>query len=130
MAAIANLFRAVTYRGREGQIAWMLHRLTGLAVFFFLALHIVDIFLMAFGPEIFNALLFFYHQFLFKLSIVFGLYPAALYHGLNGLRVVIIDFWPEMGKKQALLWRVQIVLFAVAYIPSAVIMVYNMFIVH
>jgi hypothetical protein len=35
-----------------------------------------------------------------------------------------------MGKKQALLWRVQIVLFAVAYIPSAVIMVYNMFIVH
>ncbi|HFD39489.1 MAG TPA: succinate dehydrogenase, cytochrome b556 subunit, partial [Anaerolineae bacterium] len=36
MAAIANLFRAATYRGREGQIAWMLHRLAGVAVFFFL----------------------------------------------------------------------------------------------
>ena len=42
MAMIANLFRSVTYRGREGQIAWMLHRLTGLGVFFFLALHIID----------------------------------------------------------------------------------------
>jgi succinate dehydrogenase / fumarate reductase cytochrome b subunit len=130
MAAIGNLFRAVTYRGREGQIAWMLHRLSGIAVFFFLALHIVDIFLMAFGPEVFDSLLFFYHQWFFKLSIVFGLYPGALYHGLNGIRVVTIDFWPDLGKKQALLWRVQMVIFAIIYIPSAIIMIRAMFFVH
>ena len=52
MAAIADFFRAVTYRGREGQIAWMLHRVTGIAVFLFLAVHILDIFLMSFGPEV------------------------------------------------------------------------------
>lgn len=130
MAAIANFFRAVTYRGSEGQIAWMLHRLTGLGVFFFLALHIADIFLMAFGPEVFNSLLFFYHKFLFKLGIVFGLYPAALYHGLNGLRVVIIDFWPDLGKKQATLFRVQMAIFAVLYIPSAIVMIRSMFFSH
>lgn len=130
MAAIANFFRAVTYRGREGQIAWMLHRVTGIAVFFFLALHIVDIFLMVFGPEVFDALLFFYHKFLFKLSIVFGLYPGALYHGLNGMRVVIIDFWPDLGKKQAMLWRIQLVVFAVIYIPSAIVMIRSMFFSH
>jgi succinate dehydrogenase / fumarate reductase cytochrome b subunit len=117
----------VTYRGREGQVAWMLHRVTGIGVFLFLALHIVDIFLMAFGPEVFDALLFFYHKFLFKLGIVFGLYPAALYHGLNGMRVVIIDFWPNLGKKQAMLWRIQVLIFAVAYIPSAIIMLFSMF---
>lgn len=127
MAAIANLFRAVTYRGREGQIAWMLHRVTGVAVFFFLALHIADIFLMAFGPDVFDSLLFFYHKFLFKLGIVFGLYPGALYHGLNGMRVVIIDFWPNLGKKQALLWRIQMLVFALAYIPSAIVMLSSMF---
>ena len=130
MAAIASFFRAVTYRGREGQIAWMLHRITGLGVFFFLALHIADIFLMAFGPEVFNSLLFFYHQFLFKVGIVFGLYPAALYHGLNGLRVVIIDFWPDLGKKQATLFRIQMVIFAVLYIPSAIVMIRSMFFIH
>lgn len=130
MAAIASFFRAVTYRGREGQIAWMLHRITGLGVFFFLALHIADIFLMAFGPEVFNSLLFFYHKFLFKLGIVFGLYPAALYHGLNGLRVVIIDFWPDLGKKQATLFRIQVVIFAVLYLPSAIVMIRSMFFGH
>ena len=127
MAAITNLTRAVTYRGREGQIAWMLHRLTGVGVFFFLALHIIDIFLMAFGPEVFNSLLFFYHQWLFKLAIVFGLYPGAVYHGLNGLRVIVIDFWPNLGKKQATLFRVQIVVFLIIYIPSAIIMLLKMF---
>lgn len=130
MAAIANLFRAVTYRGREGQIAWMLHRITGIGVFVFLALHIVDIFLMAFGPEVFDSLLFFYHQFLFKLAIIFGLYPAVLYHGLNGIRVVSIDFWPDLGRKQALIWRVQVAIFALLYIPSAVLMIRAMFFTH
>jgi succinate dehydrogenase / fumarate reductase cytochrome b subunit len=127
MAAITNLARAVTYRGREGQIAWMLHRLAGVAVFFFLAIHIIDIFLMAFGPDLFNTLLFFYHQWIFKLAIVFGLYPGVVYHGLNGIRVIIIDFWPDMGKKQALLFRIQLAVFAVIYIPSAVVMILKMF---
>ena len=127
MTAISSIFRAAAYRGREGQIAWMLHRITGVGVFFFLALHIADIFLMSFGPQIFNALLFFYHQWLFKLSIVFGLYPGVLYHALNGMRVVIMDFWPDMGKRQAQLWRVQMVIFALAYIPSAILMLSVMF---
>jgi succinate dehydrogenase / fumarate reductase cytochrome b subunit len=127
MAAFADWFRAVTYRGREGQIAWMLHRLTGLGVFFFLALHIVDIFLMSFGPDLFDALLFFYHQFVFKLAIVFGLFPGVLYHGLNGIRVIAIDFWPHLGKKQAMLWRIQMIVFAIAYLPSAALMILSMF---
>ena len=127
MAAITNFFRAVTYRGREGQIAWMLHRVTGLGVFVFLILHIVDIFLMSFGPDIFESLMFIYHQFFFKLTIIFGLYLGVLYHGLNGIRVVIMDFWPNMGQKQAMLWRIQVVVFAVLYIPSAAIMLAAMF---
>lgn len=127
MAAITNFVRAVTYRGREGQIAWMLHRVTGLGIFVFLALHIVDIFLMSFGPDAFDALLFIYHKFFFKLTIVFGLYLGVLYHGLNGIRVVIIDFWPNVGRKQAMVWRVQVGIFAVIYIPSAIYMLSTMF---
>jgi succinate dehydrogenase / fumarate reductase cytochrome b subunit len=127
MAAIAGLFRAVTYRGREGQIAWMLHRITGLGVFVFLALHILDIFLMSFGPDVFEALMFFYHQFFFKLTIVFGLFPGLVYHGLNGIRVVSTDFFPGLGQKHALLVRIQLALFAIIYIPAAIAMVSSMF---
>ncbi|MGD8623142.1 MAG: succinate dehydrogenase, cytochrome b556 subunit [Anaerolineae bacterium] len=127
MAAMGNIFRAVTYRGREGHIAWLLHRVTGLGVFFFLALHIFDIFLMSFGPETFEALLFIYHKFFFKLTIVFGLYPGVLYHALNGMRVVIVDFWPGMGRHQARLWQGQMVIFVLAYVPSAIAMLLAMF---
>lgn len=130
MAAIASLFRAVTYRGGEGQIAWMLQRITGLGVFLFLALHIVDIFLMSFGPDIFEALLFIYHKFVFKLTIVFGLYLGAMYHGLNGMRIVIMDFWPSLGSKQDLVYRIQLLVFAVIYVPSAVLMLRAMFFSH
>jgi succinate dehydrogenase / fumarate reductase cytochrome b subunit len=127
MATISNITRAVSYRGREGQIAWMLHRASGVGVFLFLAFHIIDIFLMSFGPEVFDTLLFFYHQFIFKLLIVFGLYLGVLYHALNGIRVVIVDFWPGMAQHQARLWRIQMVIFLLAYIPSATYMLMAMF---
>ncbi len=127
MAAISHLYRAVTYRGREGHTAWLLHRVTGIGVFLFLVLHIVDIFLMSFGPDVFDTLLFIYHKFLFKLLIVFGLYLGVLYHALNGIRVVLIDFVPPLARHQARLWRIQLVIFAVAYVPSAIAMLSAMF---
>jgi succinate dehydrogenase / fumarate reductase cytochrome b subunit len=127
MAAIAQFFGAVTYRGREGQIAWMLHRITGIGVFAFLALHIFNIFLMSFPSEVFNAVLVFYHAVPFKLVSVFGLYLGVLYHALNGVRVIIVDFWPGAGKYQAPLWRIQLVIFALVYVPSAAVMLARMF---
>ncbi len=127
MAAIATIFRAATYRGREGQIAWMLHRVTGVGVFLFLALHISNIFLMSFPAHVFNSVLIFYHSVLFKLLSIFGLYLGVLYHALNGIRVMIVDFWPGAGKYQAPLWRIQLVVFALAFVPSAAVMLVRMF---
>jgi succinate dehydrogenase cytochrome b subunit len=127
MTAIASIFRAVTYRGREGQIAWMLHRVTGVGVFLFLALHILNIFLMSFPSDVFNSVLVLYHNVLFKLLTVFGLYLGVLYHALNGIRVMIVDFWPGAGRYQAPLWRVQMVIFVLAFVPSAAVMLTRMF---
>ncbi|MFN2166559.1 MAG: succinate dehydrogenase, cytochrome b556 subunit [Anaerolineae bacterium] len=127
MAAITGIFRAVTYRGREGQIAWMLHRVTGVGVFLFLTLHIVNIFLMSFPSHIFDSVLFFYHSVLFKLLSIFGLYLGVLYHALNGVRVMIVDVWPATGRYQAAMWRVQMVVFVLAFVPSAAVMLARMF---
>ena len=117
MAAISHLYRAMTYRGREGQIAWLLHRVTGIGVFLFLVLHIVDIFLMSFGPDVFDNLLFIYHKFLFKLLIVFGLYLGVLYHALNGSRVVMIDLWPGMARHQERLTHLAWLVLALVLAP-------------
>ena len=127
MAAIVSIFQAVTYRGREGQIAWILHRVTGVGVFLFLAMHILNIFLMSFPSHVFNSVLFVYHSVLFKLLSIFGLYLGVLYHALNGIRVLIVDFWPNAGKYQAPLWRMQMVVFLLAFVPSAAIMLARMF---
>jgi succinate dehydrogenase cytochrome b subunit len=127
MTAIASIFRAVTYRGREGQIAWMLHRVTGVGVFLFLALHIANIFLMSFPSDVFNSVLVLYHSVVFKLLSIFGLYLGILYHALNGIRVMIVDFWPGAGRYQAPLWRVQMVIFVLAFVPSAAVMLTRMF---
>jgi succinate dehydrogenase / fumarate reductase cytochrome b subunit len=127
MAAISGIFQAVTYRGREGQIAWMLHRITGVGVFLFLATHIVTIFLMWFPADVFNSVLFLYHNVIFKLLSIFGLYFGLLYHALNGIRVIVIDVWPAAGRYQAPLWRIQMFVFLLIFVPSATVMLARMF---
>jgi len=46
------------YRGREGQWAFYLHRISGVAILLFLLLHVLEMSSSMFGPEWFNAMLF------------------------------------------------------------------------
>ena len=43
-----------TYRGKEGYWLWVLHRATGVGIFLFLAIHIVDT-LLVFWPSLYDA---------------------------------------------------------------------------
>src|SRR3954451_19040921 len=43
------------YRGREGMWSWLLHRITGVAIYFFLLVHILDTALVRVSPEAYNA---------------------------------------------------------------------------
>ena len=45
------------YRGREGMWSWVLHRITGVAIFFFLLVHILDTALIRVSPEAYNAVI-------------------------------------------------------------------------
>jgi len=111
----------VTYRGKEGQWAWILHRLTGLGVLLFLLIHIVDIALIGWGPAVFNKLLFLYREPVFRLSEIV-LAGAVLYHALNGVRIVIIDFWPAATTVHKRMAYAVWVVFGVVFIPTAIYM--------
>lgn len=39
------------YRGREGMWSWVIHRITGVAIYFFLLVHILDTALVRVSPE-------------------------------------------------------------------------------
>jgi len=81
------------YRGREGQWTWILHRITGVGVLLFLFAHIVDTALVAWGPDTYNAVIELYHSPIVQVMEL-GLVGAVIFHALNGVRIMIIDFWP------------------------------------
>src|SRR5687767_1985713 len=117
MSRVPMLFR---YRGREGMLAWAFHRLSGVGIFAFVVLHIVDIYLVGGNPELYNEVLTFYGSVLGRLlEVVLG--AALLYHALNGLRIIIIDLWPRMTVYHRQLWWASWIIFIVVGVPGALI---------
>ena len=81
------------YKGREGQWSWVAHRVTGVAIILFLFAHVVDTAVVGWGPDAYNRVLSVYHNWAVRI-LELGLVAAVLYHALNGLKIMIIDFWP------------------------------------
>ena len=86
-----NLFG---YRMSWAQLAWFGHRASGLGVLLFLFLHIVETSTVLFGPEVYDFTQTFYANIPAKIGEVL-LMAALVYHSLNGLRVIVMDFWPS-----------------------------------
>ena len=82
------------YRISWAELAWLGHRLSGIGVLLYLFMHIVENATLAFGPEVYD-----WTQTLFRnLPVRLGeilLMAALVYHSLNGLRVIVMDFWPR-----------------------------------
>ena len=112
---------STVYRGKSGQWAFVLHRITGFMVFFFLLLHIVDVSLIT-RPKLYNEVHEVYGNVLLRLFEV-GLLAALLFHSLNGLRIVLLDFFPDGVRNQRLLLSGVVFLTLAAGIPGAWIIV-------
>lgn len=84
-------FYDLNYYMFTGSWAWILHRLSGLALIFYLTLHIWVVNSLTAGPKAFNRVMNFLASPLFKYLEV-GLWAVILFHAFNGVRVVIVDF--------------------------------------
>ena len=107
------------YKLRVGMVAWILHRLTGVGLVLYLVLHIWGLKAIT-NPEAYNALIASYHAPIFKVA-EFGLLGACIYHALNGLRIVLIDFMGWSPNQRKLFWTlgaVALVLLVVGGYPS------------
>ncbi len=87
------------YRGGEGMWTWVVHRITGVAVFFFLLVHVLDTALVRVSPITYDATIATYKTPIVNLLEV-GLVGAVLYHALNGLRIILVDFWSKGPRLQ------------------------------
>ena len=97
------------YRGKVGMWSWVLHRISGVGIFFFLLVHILDTALVRVSPEAYNAVIAVYKTPIIGVAEL-GLVAAILFHGLNGMRVIAVDFWSKGIKFQAaMFWAVMVI---------------------
>ncbi len=107
------------YRGRTGMWMWLAHRTTGVAVFFFLLVHVTDTALVRVSPEAYNQVIGMYKNPVMGL-VESGLVAAITFHALNGLRIISVDGGKWANRHQvALSWVVWIVWFLAmaAFLP-------------
>ncbi len=120
MNALASLRLLLGYRGREGMVAWAFHRISGVAIFAFVVLHVIDIYLVGGNPAAYDELLAFYASVPGRfLEVLLG--AALLYHALNGLRIILIDLWPSMATYHRQLWWASWIIFVAVGVPGMII---------
>jgi succinate dehydrogenase / fumarate reductase cytochrome b subunit len=100
--------------------SWVLHRITGATIFFFLFVHVLDTALVRVSPQAYNEVVETYKTPIIGLMEI-GLVAALLYHALNGVRIILIDFWWKGPRYQRqMLWGVAAV-WLLVMVPSLVI---------
>ena len=106
-----SLATALRYKGQGPMLAFILHRIGGIGMAVFIAMHILASFL---GGSIGGFLNNVYEHWLFQIFIFF----CVLFHAINGLRITIIDLFPRLlvHQREAIWveWAVFIPLFVIA----------------
>jgi succinate dehydrogenase / fumarate reductase cytochrome b subunit len=118
----------VRYRGREGHISFLLHRITGLGTLLFLIIHILDTSLAYFRPEFYQHAIELYAEWYFMIGEIILVF-CVIYHGVNGLRIAYLDLfkpeaWTISAQRKAARWTLTASL--VLWLPAAGIMGYRM----
>ena len=112
---MAKASTGTLYRGNEGMWSWVAHRVTGVGIFFFLLVHVLDTALVRVSPEAYNAVIATYKTPLMGLAEI-GLVAAIVYQAFNGLRAILVDFWKGGPKNQRKLFWGAMILWLVVMI--------------
>ena len=96
------------YRWHAGYMAWLLNRVTGLAVTLYLGAHIWVMHNLSQGREGFNRVMEFI-QSPVTMVLEILLVGAVLYHGINGIRVILIEVAGGTQYQKGLFWGVLVV---------------------
>jgi succinate dehydrogenase / fumarate reductase, cytochrome b subunit len=95
---------------------WVAHRITGVLIFFFLFAHVIDTAMVRVSPEAYNSAVETYKNPIVGVMEV-GLVAAVLFHALNGIRIVLVDFWADGPRYQRQMSYAVIGIFVVLFVP-------------
>ncbi len=109
------------YQVSWAQLAWFGHRASGIGVLLYLFMHIVETSMVLFGPEVYNAAIGIFKNLPARIGEIV-LMAALVYHALNGLRVIAMDFWPSLTVYYRPLTYGVIAATVIAMVPLGLIM--------
>jgi succinate dehydrogenase / fumarate reductase cytochrome b subunit len=116
-----TVLESVRYRGLWGQWSWLAHRISGLAILFFLIIHVWDTANAHFLPGLYQWSIEFFKYPLVAIGEI-PLMGAVLYHAINGVRITILDFKPSLWEHQRRSSQIAWAIFALVFIPIALYM--------
>jgi succinate dehydrogenase / fumarate reductase cytochrome b subunit len=88
-----SLATALRYKGQGPMLVYVLHRIGGVGMVVFIAIHILASFVGGKGGVFVNSI---YENWLFQIFIFF----CVLFHAINGLRITILDLFPRLIEYQ------------------------------
>lgn len=126
----SRLVEGLRYGGGVGQWAWLIHRVSGLGILLYLVAHITDTFFVVINPAWYDHTMSLYGgtiggQYYWPIRWAFrigelGLIACVLFHSLNGIRVVLLDFWSSGARYQEKMFTVVVIAFWVIMVPVAI----------
>ncbi len=110
----------MNYRKDSGSWAWIYHRLSGIALIGYLFLHIYSLSTLTGGKEVFEAKM---QAFLSPpmLALEWILFVFVLFHSLNGVRIVLVD-WADGAKYHKALYRASWIIGIILFLTMGFIM--------
>ena len=118
---IRTIIESLRYKGREGHWLWVLHRISGLGVLFYLIIHVYDMSLAYFNVPAHETLIELFKTPLFSV-LELALAGLLIFHAVNGVRVALLDLKPELWARQKLATRISLLITAVIVAPTLIIM--------
>jgi succinate dehydrogenase / fumarate reductase cytochrome b subunit len=125
----ARVVEGLRYGGGIGQWSWLIHRVTGLGIALFLIVHIIDTFLVVAYPAEYDFTVAIYGgtfagnyywplRWAFRISEL-ALIACVVFHAVNGVRIVLFDFWPRAAHYQQPIFWVVVAVFWAIMLPVA-----------
>jgi succinate dehydrogenase / fumarate reductase cytochrome b subunit len=119
-----------SYRGREGHVGFLLHRITGLGTILFLGLHIIDTAFVYFAPALYADVINIYRSTAFGIGEIILVF-CVVNHGVNGLRIAFLDliaprFWNIPAARSSV--RISLGIAITLWLPAAFFMLRSLLI--
>lgn len=110
----------LSYRKETGSKAWILHRISGIALIGYLFLHIYSLSPLSQGREAFDAKM---QSFTTPIFMVLEwlLFAFVLFHSLNGIRIVLVD-WADGARYHRQLFKYSVVIGVILFFAMGYIM--------